>query len=272
MNSSIEIEFSKAKDVFVDHIDSKNFINLDQSVYFLEKLKSTIKKPLKMILLYGPPGTGKSILLHRLYHDIKKEMNIYLLSHPILDEKEFINVLYRKIFNRPINEKVDFNIFIDLVNRNLNENSATILLDEAQLYSKTQMEKIRLLADSRKIKFIMTLHKTEEEDLIAKGHFQTRIWESIKLTNPTEKELEIYIRKKLLQNNMFNIANMFSKKHIKIIHGYTKGNFRETNKFLYTMFDIYEYYEKNRPSKIDYKKISYKFLEMTAIKLGYLNA
>ena len=58
-----------------------------------------------------------------------------------------------------------------------------VLLDEAQLYSSSLMEKIRLLSDSRKIKFVITLHKTEEEDIIAKEHFQTRIWESIERNN-----------------------------------------------------------------------------------------
>ena len=134
------------------------------------------------------------------------------------------------------------------------------------------MEKIRILSDTRKIKFVITLHKTEEEDLIAKGHFKTRIWESIELTPPTSNELEIYIKKKLLEKNLFNIANQINKKITKFIYRYTKGNYRETNKFLFNLFEIYEFYEKNRPSKIDYSKISTKFLEMTAIKLGYINA
>ncbi len=51
------------------------------------------------------------------------------------------------------------------------------LLDECQLYSEALMEKIRLLSDTRAIKFVITLHKTDNEDIIAKEHFKTRIWE-----------------------------------------------------------------------------------------------
>ena len=134
------------------------------------------------------------------------------------------------------------------------------------------MEKIRILSDTRKIKFVITLHKTEEEDLIAKGHFKTRIWESIELTPPSLNELEIYIQKKLLGKNLFNLASQINKKNTKFIYKFTNGNYRETNKFMFNLFEIYEYYEKNRPSKINYSKISKKFLEMAAIKLGYINA
>ncbi len=38
------------------------------------------------------------------------------------------------------------------------------LLDECQLYSEALMEKIRLLSDTRAIKFVITLHKTDNED------------------------------------------------------------------------------------------------------------
>ncbi len=262
--------YSKAKECFIDTEDAKKFIELDQSVYFLEKLKQTVKKPLKMILLYGEPGIGKSILLNRLYLELlKSNSNVHLFLSPILDEDNFTKTLYRKIFSR--DENIDFNQFVDLVNKELSFNSTLILLDEAQLYSNSQMEKIRILSDTRKIKFVVSLHKTEQEDLIAKGHFQTRIWETIELKPPSMNELETYIKKKLLGKNLFNLANQFHKKHIKFIYKYTKGNYRETNKFLYHLFEIYEYYEKNKPSKINFSRISKKYLEMSAIKLGYID-
>ncbi len=266
-----EFVFTHAKECFIDTEDAKRFINLDKSVYYLEKLKESVKKPLKMILLYGEPGIGKSILLNRLYLDLsKKDPNIHIFLSPILDEENFTKALYRKILGE--DRGIDFSRFVDLINEKLEFNSTTILLDEAQLYSSSQMEKIRILSDTRKIKFVIALHKTEEEDLIAKGHFKTRIWENIELTPPSLNELEIYIKKKLLEKNLFNIANQINKKNTKFIYQFTKGNYRETNKFLYNFFEIYEYYEKSKPSKIDYSKISKKFLEMTAIKLGYINA
>jgi len=262
--------YSKAKECFIDTEDQKEFINLNQSIYFLEKLKESVKKPLKMILLYGEPGIGKSILLNRLYHDLLKEkIDVHIFSSPILDEQNFSNTLYRKLFSK--NENIDFSRLVDLINEKLEFNSTIILLDEAQLYNDSQMEKIRVLSDTRKIKFVVSLHKTEEEDLIAKGHFQTRIWESVELKPPSLFELEAYIKKKLSYKNFYNLSNKFDKKVVKFIYKFTKGNYRETNKFLYNLFSIYEYYEDNKPNEINDLKISKKFLEMTAIKLGYIN-
>ncbi len=262
--------YSTAKECFVDTEDAKNFIGLDQSIYFLEKLKETVKKPLKMILLYGEPGIGKSILLNRLYMELSKNNpNVHLIASPILDENNFIKALNRKIFFDE--EDPDFGKFIDKINEHLSFNSTLILLDEAQLYSDSQMEKIRILSDTRKIKFVVSLHKTEQEDLIAKGHFQTRIWETIELRPPNASELETYIKKKLLNRNLFSLANQFDKKTVKFIHSMTKGNYRETNKYMYSLFEIYEYYERHRPSLINFSKISKKILEMAAIKVGYID-
>jgi len=58
---------------------------------------------------------------------------------------------------------------------------------------------------------------------------------------------------------------------MKLIHKFTKGNYRECNKLLFTIFEICEYYDKNEPSKVNYAKISDKIIEMSALKLGYIN-
>jgi len=147
-----------------------------------------------------------------------------------------------------------------------------ILLDEAQLYSTSLMEKIRLLSDTRKVKFVIALHKTEKEDIIAKEHFQTRIWESIQLKNSSKPELKIYIQKKLLKANCFDTASMFTQKSVNLIHKLTDGNYRDTNKLLYTMFDIYTYYMDNNPHKINKTQISNKLVEMAAIHTGLIDA
>jgi hypothetical protein len=135
------------------------------------------------------------------------------------------------------------------------------------------MEKIRLLSDTRTVKFVITLHKTEKEDIIAKEHFQTRIWESIELENASSGELKIYIQKKLMKANCFDTANMFSNKSVHRIYKITNGNYRDTNKLLYTLFGIYSYYEQNQQlGKIKTDHISNKIIEMAAIHTGLINA
>ena len=254
--------FSSSKDIFLDIVDAKDYIQLDRVSTIYQSLKDSIKKPLKMILLYGKPGTGKSMFLTKLYKDISTTQKVYLYKTPILDESEFYKTLAQDIFDTKYGGELNFTQFMKVVESQTRENIPVVLLDEAQLYSEALMEKIRLLSDTRTIKFVITLHKTEKEDLIAKEHFQTRIWETIELENASSSELKIYIQKKLMKANCFDTANMFSSKSVNRIHKITNGNYRDTNKLLYTLFDIYSIYEQNQKlSSLKTDQVSHKIID-----------
>ncbi|RLA76643.1 MAG: AAA family ATPase [Epsilonproteobacteria bacterium] len=270
MSSSIYID---SKNVFLDTVNSKDYVQLDRVSTIYQALKDSIKKPLKMILLYGKPGTGKSMFLSKLYNDLSASQEVHLYKTPILDESEFYKTLAQDIFSTKYGGELNFTQFMKIVNNSNIGSIPVVLLDEAQLYSDNLMEKIRLLSDTRTVKFVVTLHKTEEEDLIAKEHFQTRIWESIELKNASPVELKIYIQKKLMKANCFDSANMFTNKSVNKIFKLTNGNYRDTNKLLYTLFDIYCVYDENRQlSSIGTINIPNKFIEMSAIHTGLINA
>jgi len=266
-------KYSAIKNIFIDSVDNDNFIELDTILFNYKILEESLDKPLKMILLFGRPGTGKSMILNRLYHNLRHKREIHYFDTPIVSEKEFLKSIYESISSQkiPKNMKVNFDGLLNYCKSLKGKREIVFLLDECQLYSETLMEKIRLLSDTRVVKFVITLHKTDNEDIIAKEHFKTRIWEVVELKNLSIEDLNLFIQKKLIQKGFVEVANMIEEKHVKFIYSCTRGNLRETNKFLYTMFNIYEYYDIYKPDKISHTKLSKKILEMTAIKLGYIH-
>jgi len=97
MSSSIYVN---SKNVFLDTVNSKDYIQLDRVSTIYQSLKDSIKKPLKMILLYGKPGTGKSMFLTKLYNDLSSSQIVHIYQTPILDESEFYKILAQDIYFR----------------------------------------------------------------------------------------------------------------------------------------------------------------------------
>ncbi len=265
--------YADAKEAFVDEINVDDYIELEGSKRAYDQLEHSLDKSSKMVLLFGKPGTGKTLLLHRLFQRYKYQRDLHFVETPSGSRRAF----YEKLFGiftgqtMPKKSKIDFETFVAFGKKIKGERSIVILVDEAQMYPKELMEEIRILSDTGSIKFVISLHKTEDEDLVAKQHFQSRIWETIELKNADRKELKTYVYKRLLNRGLTEIANQLEEKHFKFIHKATEGNFRECNKLLYTAFEIYEHYDRHEPKKIDFNKFSMKILEMAAIKTGMLH-
>jgi AAA+ ATPase superfamily predicted ATPase len=259
-----------AQKPFMDVVNTDEYIQLDKVSTIYESLKETLDKPLKMVLLYGKPGTGKSMMLNRLHNELKDELLTAIYYTPLVDESEFLKSLSRDILSFKPFDEFTFTQFIELLEQKDFDTVPIVFLDEAQLYPDPLLEKIRLMSDTRNIKFVVTLHKTDKEDLIAKEHFQTRIWQSIELHNASKQELLVYIQKKLLKHAQFDLANQFQKAQVKRIYKFTQGNYRDTNKLIYALFELYIDYLEQAPHKISTASISKKMIEMAAIKTGFI--
>ena len=265
--------YTQAKNTFVDEINLDEYIDLESNKLSYNQLVHSLDKSLKMVLIFGRPGTGKSLLLSRVYENKKQQKELYFFDTPMTTKREFFAKLFKVLTKKelPSGSNIDFETFVEYLRNHKGQREIVILLDEAQMYPMEILEEIRILSDSGVIKFVISLHKTDDEDLIAKEHFQSRIWETIELKNASRDELKTYVHKKLLKTNQFEMANLIRNRHISLIYKYARGNYRETNKLLYTVFEIYEYYDMHDPSKIDDQHFSTKIIEMAAIKLGYIH-
>ena len=148
MKSSI---FENSKNVFLDTVNARDYIQVDRVSTIYQSLKDSVNKPLKMILLYGKPGTGKSMFLTKLYNDLSTTKTVHLYQTPILDDIEFFKQLAQDLLDVKYQGELNFTQFMKIINEHSIDDIPIVLLDEAQLYSNSLMEKIRLLSDTRKV-------------------------------------------------------------------------------------------------------------------------
>ncbi|MDR3177785.1 MAG: ATP-binding protein [Campylobacteraceae bacterium] len=267
-------QFGNVKNIFIEG-KVFDYINLDKSVAAYDKLSNVISKPLKLVLFYGKPGSGKTFLLEKIYRDLRGKYPIIFFPRPFFDEKQFLKSLFEEVFAVKSPEFSGYEEFLTIYKTKIPKNSedivVTVLLDEAQLYPNDLIEKIRLMADTRLFKFLFTVHKTEKEDVLAKDYFKTRIWESIELGDSTLEEIKVYLEKKFMYHNKFEHFT-YIKDFIPLIFSTVNGNLRSVNKLLFKVFELYEYYESNKPSVITKNKNRKKIVEMASIATGFINA
>lgn len=273
--------YTKIKEIFIEDNNVNDFVNLDKSTLAYHRILSALQKPLKLILFYGKPGCGKTFLLNKIKVDLEKKAKVAFIPQPFFDEKEFFWDLYHQLFGDKSRKNIDnYESFMRVYREKLGIkkddisaiNQVVILLDEAQLYPKNLIEKIRLMADTRLFKFLFTVHKTDEEDVLAKDYFKTRIWESIELPNSNLGEIKLYIEKKLVFHGFSEYFLMFKDENFDLILSLTNGNLRNINKLMYKMYELLEYYEENKPTEISLSYLNNKLIEMGAISAGIINA
>jgi type II secretory pathway predicted ATPase ExeA len=238
-------KFDKARELFRDVVDLKHYIPLASSEKTKSDLLSAINQKERMILLTGEAGSGKSLLLRKVYEELKDEKKIFFISNPYVEVSFILDVL----------KSLDINTH------------QILLLDEAQLLTSEIWENLRIYADRGNVTIVFATHDTNIKKLLAKKHFSTRINYIIPVRKVTQAEMENFIYSKLYKNNLNEIADMFDKKNFKKIYKFTKGSLRATNQLMFKLFDVMDYFYKKDPKRFENNKIDNKYIEIAIMDL-----
>ena len=243
------MDFKKAKELFQDKIDINLYVPLFEKIEI--DLLYSINQKEKLILVYGEAGNGKSFLLNKIFDTLKEkkiESNLYFISNPFVESQQ-----------------ID-----ELLQKELSEKNSILFVDEAQILSEEKIEKLRILSD-KNFTIILATHEEEAKQLFTKKHFATRMTNVINLKPLPLDKIELFISSKLVQNDLFNISSLFTKKNYKLIYNKTKGNLRETNKLLYKIFDVSDYFYNKYPNRIK-SKLDNKYIEIAHMDLKGIDA
>jgi len=242
--------FDKAKEIFRDIVDLNLYVPLPSIEKTKKDLLNAIAQKEKMVFVTGEAGSGKSMILKSIYNQIQKEKKVFYISNPYLEVNTILNILKQLSLN-------DYQIF---------------LIDEAQLLSEETFENLRIYADKGNITIVFATHDTDIKKLLIKKHFQTRINYIIKVNRINRKEMENFIKTKLLRSNLIDIAEMIKKKNYNLIYKYCGGSLRATNQIMFKLFDILDYFYKKNPNKFNTEKISNKYIEMAYMDIREFHA
>ncbi len=261
-------QIQKLITAFVDSEENEFYVSLERSRLNYSKMVNALHNPFKIILLFGPPGSGKSFLFHKFFKEYASEYPLFLYKTPDFNQSA-LKSIYESVTKQTIRSSDNMEALERL--REI-EKEIIVMLDEAQLYSQEQMEWIRLLSNEKNLKFIISVHKVANEDLLAQKHFRTRIYETIRFEPLKPEEITQYIEEKLLLSDAQNIFSKFDKKSCKLIYSFSEGNLRDINRLLNRFFSLIHSAVEANSSFVLSSKLVNKFIEMAAIDLGMVKS
>ena len=200
--------------------------NIDLSDFFSYFNFEIVKEEIissnnNLIFLLGEPGSGKTFMINYLLKNFPDKYQEY-------------------------NENIDKN--------------KTILIDEAQLLSDNEIEKLRVLSDEG-VQVLFAMHEKEGEEIIKKPQFYSRYYQKIYMKPLNYEEFEKYVIKKF---NKHSYPELIDKKLIKKIYKHSKGNFRLSKKIIFSALNLLDFALRNN---LKYRKIDDCILTMALIEL-----
>lgn len=198
----------------------------------LSSLLFGIQERKGIILITGEVGTGKTTLCRALFNKLPSEVKISLILNPYFSEVQLLKAIAED-FGLKVRStsRLDIVNTINsfLINLNLNNGNAVLVIDEAQGLTSQQLEQIRLLSNletaQEKLLQIVLVGQPELREKISQYNLRQiyqRIVVKYHLTPLFEHELKDYIDfrlKKAGQNN----AVIILPEGYKMIYEFSKG-------------------------------------------------
>ncbi len=190
------------------------------------------------IVLTGEVGTGKTTLCRNLLADLPKNVDVALILNPNINRRELLETVCDelKIRYRELQSKKRL---LDKINRFLLKRYAegrhtVLIIDEAQLLSRTVLEQIRLLTNlettKAKLLQIILIGQPELNDLLARQDLRQlaqRVTARYHLPAIGKQEIQDYV------NFRLSVAgckkHLFSVQALKLLHQSTGGIPRKIN-------------------------------------------
>ncbi len=264
-------DFQKASKVFEDRVDRNDYYDAASSELSKTTLLTLIdKEERKPIFLLGDPGVGKTKMLHTLKEALRERGDKRVIVHleePFFDPPTFLRRLAKEA-DLDAEDSLD-----DLKSRIVGhflEHEHLIMIDEAQLMDEGSLEFLRILADTKAFRFLLSMHKKEGEEILEKTHFKSRSHQVVEIGRLDVVEVGEYLTTTLLREGLGEIVTLIDKRVVRRIHRYSGGNFRNVKRMTQVFFELMEYARSNGIKK--YRKPNACLLDMAAIDLGLIDA
>ncbi len=159
------------------------------------------------VLLTGEVGTGKTTLLHALLGQLEANTASAFIFNPRVDPLDFFRLLFDEFgIERPCSTKAEFLLALNrfLIERLEKDETALLIVDEAQNLSPEMLEEVRLLSNletpSSKLLQIMLVGQPELAEMLEAPELRQlrqRIVLRHHLEPFDEREMDAYIEERL---------------------------------------------------------------------------
>jgi len=261
--------YAEAKKLFEDRLGTSAYFDSISAEVTRKKLTDSIKDAQNSLtFLLGKSGQGKSFLINYLYTTLSSELFFLLISHPVSSEHELLTLLYKKLSNED-SSRYDLSDLRDAVLNLYGSKKHIIFIDEAQILDIELLERIRILSDSKALRFVLVMHEDEGEEILSKPHFKNRRKRTIHLHNLHANEVERYVQQTFITNAQGEVGSMFTKKYTEQISKLCGGNFRYIKRLVYTILELLEYAKEE--GIVRYQGLNSCILTMAALDIGLID-